>query len=417
MQKNFFQLPLGFKFLPKKSKMALEKLLAHTIQTFINDHVKSSIDAIAFKKNPFPEVDYKLILNQIEAKAKAEKKLPTWFAAQNILYPSKIAIEQTSSEITAAYKCQWVDGASLVDLTGGFGVDSYYFSEKLSHVFHCEQNSELSAIVQHNYHQLNKNNITCISGDGLEWLQKNNRQIDWLYIDPSRRNEHKGKVFLLADCEPNVPNLLPIYWKYTQQILIKTAPILDITAALRELEFVKDVLIVAVANEVKEVLFSLKYAYAGPVTVHAITISTSNASDYFSFTFGSNVVIAYSFPQNYLYEPNAAVLKSGGHDQLAVEKQLQKLHPHTHLYTSNEWIDYPGRCFTITEQVDYSKVALKRIRGQKFNITTRNFPETVADLRKKGNIKEGGDDYLFFVTLKDQRKVILFTKKINRTST
>ncbi|WP_297511382.1 class I SAM-dependent methyltransferase [Flavobacterium sp.] len=392
--------------------MSFDKILNIDVQNFINVNLKQSINEIAFKKNPFPDIDYKYLLNQIEAKSKSEKKLPTWFGTKNIIYPPKISIEQTSSELTAAFKSQWVEGETLVDLTGGLGVDSYYFSHTMNRVVHCEHNPELSAIAQHNFNQLKKENITCITSDGLEWLQKNNQHIDWLYIDPSRRNETKGKVFLLADCEPNIPYFLADYWNFTHHILIKTAPLLDITAALRELEFVKNVVVVAVNNEVKELLFILENGWTGPITIHAVAIHSLEDKHHYSYTRGSNPSIQLSLPQAYLYEPNAALLKSGGQDHLADEKQLTKLHPHTHLYTSNACIEFPGRRFKIVAQADYSKETLKEISGRKYNIATRNFPETVETIRKKAKLKDGGDDYLFFVTLNDQRKVILFTKKV-----
>lgn len=392
--------------------MSLEDLLHPEIQNFVNAHLKSTVNNLALKKNPFPALDYKLILNQIEAKAKAEKKLPTWFHAQNILFPPKLSIEQTSSEVTAAYKSKWVSGSILVDLTGGFGVDSYFFAQKVKHVYHCEHQPALSAVVQHNFKELNCNTITCISGDGLDWLHNQKIHADWLYIDPSRRHDLKGKVFLLADCEPNVPQLLKDYWNYSQHILLKAAPILDITSAIRELECVKDVIVVAVSNEVKELLFILEKDWNGPITIHAVALNKEGIEESFQYMLGTSTEINYVDPKDYLFEPNPAVMKSGGQDLQAAAFQLEKLHPHTHLYTGSELVNFPGRRFQIIATEDYSKETLKKIKGKPFNVATRNFPETVEQIRKKGNLKDGGDDYLFFVTLKDQRKVVLFTKKI-----
>ena len=172
-------------------------ILKHEIQAFINANVGKSISKLALQKNPFPEVNWITILNQIEAKTKAKDKLPNWFSAENIIYPSKISIEQTSSEKTASYKASVVSGDSLIDLTGGFGVDDYYFSKKIKNVAHCEINLELSAVVKHNFEQLNVPNITCYAGDSLDSLNTLNTKWDWIYIDPSRRNDAKGKVFLL----------------------------------------------------------------------------------------------------------------------------------------------------------------------------------------------------------------------------
>ncbi|OYX81539.1 MAG: SAM-dependent methyltransferase, partial [Flavobacteriales bacterium 32-34-25] len=174
-------------------------ILQPEIQEFINKQIGNSISKLALQKNPFPNVEWIKVLNQIEAKTKAKEKLPTWFNTKNIIYPSKISVEQTSSEKTALYKSSIISGESLIDLTGGFGVDDYFFATKIKSVAHCEINPELSVIVKHNFEQLNVKNIECYAGDSLETLKNLNRKWDWIYIDPSRRNDAKGKVFMLKD--------------------------------------------------------------------------------------------------------------------------------------------------------------------------------------------------------------------------
>ncbi len=247
-------------------------ILNPEIQTFINSNISKSISKLALQKNPFPDVDWIRILNQIEAKSKAKDKLPNWFVAKNIIYPSKISIEQTSSEKTAQYKASIVSGHSLIDLTGGFGVDDYYFAKKIKNVVHCEINLELSAVVKHNFEQLNAPNINCYPGDSLITLNTLNTKWDWIYIDPSRRNDAKGKVFLLKDCLPNVPENLDLYFNNSDAVLIKTAPLLDITAGLSELEHVKTIHIVALENEVKELLWELHKDYFGNVHIKTVNI-------------------------------------------------------------------------------------------------------------------------------------------------
>lgn len=167
---------------------------------------------------------------------KAESKLPNWFTTRNIYYPSKVSVEQTSSEPTAKYKSELISGEKLIDLSGGFGVDDFYFAKRFQNVTHCEIDNDLSEIVQHNFEQLGVSNIECISGDSEDTLERLNTKFDWIYIDPSRRNDAKGKVFMLRDCLPNVPEQLDFYYRFTANILIKTAPILDITAGLSELQ-------------------------------------------------------------------------------------------------------------------------------------------------------------------------------------
>ncbi|MFM2230173.1 MAG: hypothetical protein RL607_1431 [Bacteroidota bacterium] len=392
--------------------MPINPLLQQEVQAFIDLHLQTPVNSLAFKKNPFPTLDYKLILQQIESKVKAEKKIPTWYQTANILYPNKLSIEQTSSEITAAYKAQWVEGTTLVDLTGGFGIDSFYFSKRMKQVIHCEHQESLSQMVDHNFKTLGVDNCLCIAGDGLEWLRKNKAQVDWIYVDPSRRHEQKGKVFLLADCEPNVPKLLAEYWHYTDNILLKVAPILDITSAIRELEFVKEVIVVAVNNEVKELLFVLQKNWSKPFKIQATSIHKDQRIDTFRFEISKTVSPSLALPKTYLYEPNSALMKSGGYDLLSVQNDLDKLHPFTHLYTSDNRIAYSGRCFKIDLVVEFSKETMKALKGKNYSIATRNFPESVEQLRNKWKIKDGGNQYLFFVTLKDNQKAVLFTSKV-----
>ena len=184
--------------------MNLELLLQPEIQDFINKNLNEDTSKLAFKKNPFPEVNYSVLINQIIAKKKAKDKLPTWFSNENFIYPEKISIEQTSSETTAKYKASLVSGEKLIDCTGGFGIDDYYFSKQFQSVIHCELNADLSQIVKHNFEILKASNIKCYQGDSTEILKQLNQKFDCIYIDPSRRNDAKGKVFMLADCLPNV---------------------------------------------------------------------------------------------------------------------------------------------------------------------------------------------------------------------
>jgi hypothetical protein len=322
-------------------------------------------------------------------------------------------LEQTSSETTAGYKAELISGDSLIDLTGGFGIDDYYFSKKVNHVVHCEINDTLSEIVKHNCKQLNIQNIECIAGDSTDILKKQNQKFDWIYIDPSRRNEAKGKVFLLKDCLPNVPELLDFYFEYSSNIMIKTAPILDISAGISELKNIMEIHIVAVENEVKELLWIIQRNYRETIKIIACNFTRKNR-ELFSFPYTENEMTAnYAFPEKYLYEPNAAIMKSGGFNEVALQFNVSKLHPHSHLYTSENQIDFPGRTFEIINQIDYSKADMKEnLSCQKANITTRNFPETVETLRKKWKIKEGGDLYCFFTTDKNNRKIVLLCKKI-----
>ena len=391
-----------------------ETILQKEVQDFIHSNLFSDVQHLALKKNMFPELDYKIILNQIVSKGKSKDKLPTWFSTEGIIYPEKISIEQTSSEKTAKYKAEIVSGSSLIDLTGGFGIDDFYFSKKIFKVIHCEINPDLSAITTHNFKKLDAKNIHCISGDSYDILEKSNQTYDWIYIDPSRRSSFKGKVFLLADCVPNVPELLDFYFEKSDQILIKTAPILDISSALRELKFVKNIHIVSVDNEVKELLFELKKNYSEKISIKTIDFGKKIAQ-FETFLSEETPNLHFGLPKKYLYEPNSAVMKSGSFDLISSRFNVAKLHSHSHIYTSDELIDFPGRVFKIEHNFPYNKENLKLLQNQKCNITTRNFPETVENIRKKWKIKEGGNHYCFFTTDINNQKIVLLCKKIQQS--
>ncbi|WP_395047188.1 class I SAM-dependent methyltransferase [Flavobacterium sp.] len=388
-------------------------LLSVAVQEFISQNIETNISKLALQKNPFPEVTWVEILTQISSKSKAKEKLPTWYAHENILYPSKISVQQTSSEKTALYKSNIVSGESLIDLTGGFGVDDYYFSKKINQIFHCELNRELSEIATHNFEILKQTNITCLQGDSFETLKKLNQKFDWIYIDPSRRSNTKGKVFMLKDCLPNVPELLEDYFGFSDKILIKTAPILDITSGLNELQNVKTIHIIAVNNEVKELLWEVEKEYENTIAIKTINFNKER-EEKFDFILNQEIENnIYTLPKKYIYEPNAAILKSGGFELVANHFKLEKLHQHSHLYTSDEIIDFPGRIFKIENVFEYNKNGMKQfLQNTKANIATRNFPETVENIRKKWKISDGGDSYVFFTTNANNHKIVLICAKI-----
>ncbi|MDV6166809.1 class I SAM-dependent methyltransferase [Flavobacterium sp. DG1-102-2] len=391
--------------------MLLEKLLSQSVQQFIIENTGKPVTQLALQKNPFPDVEWTEIVGQIAAREKAKDKLPTWFTTADILYPGKISVEQTSSESTARYKSTLVSGENLIDLTGGFGIDDYYFAQRLGNVTHCELNLHLSSIVKHNYEILGVTNVQCIPGDSLTTLETLQKKWDLIYIDPSRRSDAKGKVFLLKDCMPNVPELLDTYFKYSHNLLIKTAPILDISAGLAELHSVKEIQVIALNNEVKELLWIIEKGFAGTPTLTAVNL-TKDGEDIFTASYEPADEAPYGLPKKYLYEPNAAIMKSGAFDAVAHHYAITKLHKHTQLYTSDELIPFAGRRFTIDAIIPYQKAEMKPLEGSKMNITTRNFPLNVEDIRKKWKIKDGGDIYAFFTTNSKNEKVVLVCSKI-----
>ncbi len=389
----------------------MNQSILHTeVQYFITEHLNSDIAKVLFKGSPFQNISIQELATQIEAKKRAKNKLPTWYGATDIYYPNKLNIEQTSSESTAKYKSGLISGDSLIDLTGGFGVDAYYFSKQFKNVTHCEINTDLSQVVSHNLKQFNVQNIQTVSQNGLIYLSSQ-KQFDWIYIDPSRRNDVKGKVFLLEDCSPNIPENLELLLRYTNNILIKVSPMLDITSAINELNFVKEVHVIALNNEVKELLFILEKKYNKSIAIKTVNIS-SKQHQHFNATYKNETNIEISLPKTYLYEPNAAILKAGLFGELSA-LNVYKLHQNSHLYTADSFLEFPGRSFIIKHTLPYDKKQLKKlIPSQKANITTRNFPETVVQIRKKTKLKEGGNQYLFFTTDIENKHIVLICEKV-----
>ncbi|MGB3152554.1 MAG: class I SAM-dependent methyltransferase [Maribacter sp.] len=356
----------------------------------------------------------KELVEQIEAKAKSTKKLSTWFSTSNIYYANKLNISQTSSELTANYKTGIVNGKTLLDVTGGFGVDSYAFSKKVKQIYHLEENNELSTIASHNFKQLEALNIEVICGNGLSFLSDSNINFDWIYLDPSRRTEKQEKVYFLSDCIPDVTKHLDLLFSKSSNLLIKAGPLLDLDAGIGQLKNIFEVHIVGVENEVKELLWVLKKGYSGPIQVRTVNLIKNLKQEFVFYNHEEkHAVSEYSLPENYLYEPNAPILKSGAYRLLGERYGLKKLNQHSHLYTSTRLIEFPGRRFKIDEVIPFSKKRLKSFEFDKANITVRNFPITVSEIRKKTQLKDGGEIYLFFTKNSSSQLIVIKCTKIH----
>ena len=373
--------------------------------------------------SPHPaNLNIKKMAAQILVRQKARHKLPTWYANDELIYPPALSVEQASSEAAARYKASLVTGNLLLDLTGGMGVDTWAFTERVDHVIYVDHQTELAQLAGHNLPLLGVRNVVVQTSDGLAAVNHLSQTADWLYLDPHRRNEQGGKVVRLDQCEPDVsqPDTLANLLTKTRNILLKTSPLIDIDAAIRQLSGlnygVESVHVVAVLGEVKEVLFIITGEKEGQQTIksNAVNLLVDSTVD---FTFVRHdertTNVQFGNPQAYLYEPNAAVLKAGAFRLVASRFGLCKLAPNTHLYTGNELVaDFPGRAFAIEQILKPDRKAIHLLLpNQKANLTVRNFPQTVADLRKKLALREGGDDYLFATTLLNGDKRLILCRK------
>lgn len=403
----------------------LEHLLSQEVQRFIQEHQHESPAQLMLQRDRFPHLAMKEIVAQIQGLQKARKKLPLWASTPQILY-EPLALEQCSSQFTAHFKATSIlDQANkLVDLSGGFGVDTYFFAENCAkEVVHVEPNTQLQEMVKHNLRQMGQKNISFLNLSAEEALHKN-LDTDIFYIDPSRRDAQNRRVFFLEDTLPPVLELLDLMGRQAAQVIIKCAPMLDIHQAWTSLNrvlksaSVNRVYVLSLQNEVKEVLFYLSHIVQSEPKILAIELEHSDTSFDFSPSEERQATVQFASPLDYLIEPNAAILKAGAFKSFATQQSLYKLHPSSHLYTTEaknlEALRGLGRFFRIHHICRYQKKeVLKYLPKKQANISTRNFPDSVAQVRKKLQLKEGGDQYLFATTDLNHQKIILITQKIN----
>lgn len=384
-----------------------KNLLKTGVEDFIRKNMKTDIVSVLLKKSPFPEISSQELAQQLQGKQISQKKLPTLFSSPGILYPKRVHLEQASSEKTAAYKASLVSGKSLLDLTGGMGVDTYHFATRFEHVICCEKNEELAQITSHNLEQLGVQNVTVVAKDGLEYLNSISERFDCIYLDPSRRAGN-SKVVLLEESEPNMLEIQEKLFVKCDTLLLKTSPLLDIDEGFLKLDGVSACHVVAWENEVKELVWLIQKDFKGEPLRIAVNIVNLGVQE-FSFTTGDEKRLdpVLSDPLRFLYEPNAAILKAGGFRSVGYQFHVSKLASHSHLYTSEERIDFPGRVFKIEDVMHFSRHWNASWALQKANITIRNFPLSVAELRNRFKIQDGGQEYLFFTTLSDGEKIVI----------
>ena len=386
------------------------------MQEFISKNLDIDIFQLILKQPVFLEVSNKEIAEQITSKLKSKKKLPSWFGTKNIYFPNKINIEQTSSELTAEFKSSIIAGDRMIDCTGGFGVDSYYFSKKFKSLIYIERDQSLYNITKLNSDKLGVTNTIHLNEDGLQYVKNIKTEFDLLYIDPSRRNLKNKKVHFLSECTPVIDSSLIKALSKFKTILIKCSPIIDIKKTIDDLETVIEIYIIGINNEVKEILFKLCKRGEKKIKVSCIDLNKRKYDLSFNYNEINNKENRYtSEPQKYLYEPNSMILKSGAFNLICDRYKVNKLNPNSHLYTSDKLIDFPGRKFTVLNIIIYSKKTLKKLSLKQANITTRNFPLDVKEIRKISGLKDGGNDYLFFTTNNLDDLIVIQTNKIDFT--
>lgn len=418
-------------------KTRMTEIYSQDTLHFIHTHYREDVRTLALQAHRYPSVDMPAAITQISGWQIAKEKIPTWAKNENILYPVHLSLEQCSSEVTARYKTEVIDhllktkqrnseenNTSVVintftDLTGGFGIDCAFLSSRFRKATYVERQQVLCEIARHNFPALGLNHISVCHEDSVHHLQMMD-PVDWIFIDPARRDGHGGKTIAINECEPNVIALEELLLEKASYILVKLSPMLDLTLALHELKHVQAAHIVSVNNECKEFLLILGHETnlsSEEIPIHCVNLTALQKAQDLLFTRQQekkHLCPYTSTLKAYLYEPNASILKAGAFRSVSSIYNVEKLHPNSHLYTSNEYIpDFPGRKFRIIGSSSLNKKELKKLIGteKKANLTVRNFPASVAELRKRLKLAEGGDMYLFATTLADEKKLLIACKQ------
>ena len=370
-------------------------ILTTEVQKFIEQHITADVNQLALQAHRYETLPMGFILGQIKARQKAKKKLPTWCQNYQLIFPTSLSQEQASSEETAAYKSKLVQGKTIADLTGGLGVDVLAFAEHFEHVFYVEQQEEVAQAAQHNFQSLKKPHIKVHHTSAEDFLE-HYPKMDVIYLDPARRGDKGERVFGFDDCTPNVLELLPKLLEKSGQVLIKASPMIDLMEAVRQLGCVKSIHVLSSANDCKELLFLLEKNYEGEISIVATALGKGKIVSVFPEPAQQ---LVFSEVKNYLYLPDVAVTKAGMFQLPVGFFGVEKLHLHTHAYTSEELKpDFLGRIFKVKGIEKLDKKALKKHLSKKANVIVRNVPLTVEQVRQKLGLKDGGKDYLIVLT-------------------
>lgn len=340
------------------------------------------------------------MVQQIKGKQIAQKKFP-FLLKEGIIFPPQLNLEQSSSEKTAIYKSEVLKGKKFIDLTSGFGIDAYYLSKNFEEITLVEQNSELLEIVEHNWTVLNKK-ATFINQKLEDFLNQNKENFDVIYLDPARRDQNKNKVFLLEDLSPNILEIQDSLLDISEEIIIKLSPLIDLKYLISVLKNISKIEIIAVKNDVKEIVVFLSKNYSGEIFCHCVNLESGEKDFIFEIDAEKNSEAEYSEPEKFIYIPNNTVLKAGVFNLISKKFNIKKLHPNTHVYTSEMKIDdFPGRILEM-EMVDAKQIKKK----EQYNLISKNYPLKPEEIKKKYQLKDGGNQYLIFTQSK-KGKIIL----------
>ncbi|MFC5191905.1 class I SAM-dependent methyltransferase [Algoriphagus aquatilis] len=399
--------------------MNLSELNSAEFRQFVQDHLSEDPALLLFKYQGKVTFDLKMAVQQISARQKVSKKLPSWSANPDLLFPASISLEQSSSEETAHFKAKGLNGKLMIDLTGGYGVDFFHLSQGFEKGIYCERQPELFQISKHNLELLKPSKgsepmegldrkFEFFEGDGLDFLKKTNHHFDLIYADPARRGGGNQKLYKLEECEPDVVSTWSLLRSKSDHILIKASPMLDITQAWTELPEIQKITVVSVKNEVKELLLSWEKGNTQESReISVVDLGSENPRFSFAPKEEEKAIVPLGEAETYLIEPLNGILKAGAFNLFAARFGLKKLEKNSHLYTGNTIPDdIPGRVFEVIQEVSPKKQEIKNLfPSGKVNVICRNYSIGAEDLKKKLGLKDGGEDFLIGTKTKSGFKV------------
>lgn len=377
--------------------MNLSELTSAEFRQFVQDHLQEDPAHLLFKYQGKVTIDLRMAVQQISARQKAVKKLPSWSANPNLLFPASISLEQSSSEETARFKAEGLGGKLMIDLTGGFGVDFFHLSQDFEKGIYCERQSELFEISKYNLQHLRAGKFEFVEGDGLDFLEKTEQHYNLIYADPARRGSGNQKLYKLQDCEPDVISAWPLLSRKSNKILIKVSPMLDISQAWSELPEIQKITVVSVKNEVKELLLFWEIEKnQNSRQIEVIDLGSENPRFSFDPKQEEKADATYGEAEKYLIEPLSGILKAGAFNLFATRFRLKKLEKNSHLYTGDVIPDdIPGRVFEVIQEVSPKKQEVRHLfPNGNVNVICRNYSIGAEDLKKKLGLKDGGEDFL-----------------------
>ena len=413
----------------------VEKIFNDSLIEFIREHSAEDTVKLVLSGERYPDIDIKLAATIIEARRKIAEKVPKWAGRFDLFYPNTLAAEQSSSSHTAVYKQHFFDGGTVIDLTGGMGIDSYYMAQKAQKLCYIERNPELCLAAEYNFRKLGLKNIStynyyiskknissvidCVvkEAESREYPARQ-KNVSLIYLDPARRGDNNRRIYAISDCEPNIIELKEELFRHTDTVLIKVSPMADIKSLIREFPETASIHVLSVENECKELLILLsseKRYSEEEVEIVCVNFAKNGLFKPFVFTYYDELSAISTFAphiKEYLYEPNSSLLKAGAFKSVSKAYGVEKLEKNTHLYTSDKIIEgFPGRVFKVKEVMEYNNKTLLNLKKTypKANVAVRNFPISADQLKRRGEIEDGGETYIIGTTISIGRKA---TKKI-----